>query len=92
MAHGINCFVNRQLIYNFLEELFADAGVLAIEHADFDGIEWFTLVIGYEIASNFDNLESVKLGHCKLIKEIMIGEDMFIHFSGVDMGHAFLAL
>ncbi|KAF8377747.1 hypothetical protein HHK36_031132 [Tetracentron sinense] len=39
IAHGINCFVNRQLIYNFPEELFADAGILAIEHADFDGIE-----------------------------------------------------
>ena len=39
ISHGINCFVNRQLIYNFLEELFVDAGVLAIEHADFDDIE-----------------------------------------------------
>ncbi|KAK6115700.1 hypothetical protein DH2020_007969 [Rehmannia glutinosa] len=42
--HGINCFVNRQLIYNFPEELFADAGILAIEHADFDGIERLALV------------------------------------------------
>lgn len=24
--HGINCFINRQLIYNFPEEIFADAG------------------------------------------------------------------
>ncbi|KAG2312688.1 hypothetical protein Bca52824_024245 [Brassica carinata] len=37
LAHGINCFVNRQLIYNFPEELLADAGVLAIKHADFEG-------------------------------------------------------
>lgn len=37
IQHGINCFINRQLIYNFPEEIFADAGVLAIEHADFDG-------------------------------------------------------
>ncbi|KAL2241932.1 UNVERIFIED_CONTAM: T-complex protein 1 subunit beta [Sesamum indicum] len=86
--HGINCFVNRQLIYNFPEELFADAGVLAIEHADFDGIERLALVTGGEIASTFDNPESVKLGHCKLIEEIMIGEDKLIHFSGVDMGQA----
>lgn len=28
IAHGINCFVNRQLIYNFPEEIFADAGGL----------------------------------------------------------------
>ncbi|KAK8643014.1 hypothetical protein V6N13_012331 [Hibiscus sabdariffa] len=88
IAHGINCFVNRQLIYNFPEELFADAGVLAIEHADFDGIERLALVTGGEIASTFDNPESVKLGHCKLIEEIMIGEDKLIHFSGVEMGQA----
>ncbi|KAL0360464.1 UNVERIFIED_CONTAM: T-complex protein 1 subunit beta [Sesamum radiatum] len=86
--HGINCFVNRQLIYNFPEELFADAGVLAIEHADFDGIERLALVTGGEIASTFDNPESVKLGHCKLIEEIMIGEDRLIHFSGVELGQA----
>ncbi|TXG74788.1 hypothetical protein ES288_1Z010400v1 [Gossypium darwinii] len=88
MAHGINCFVNRQLIYNFPEELFADASILAIEHADFDGIERLALVTGGEIASTFDNPESVKLGHCKLIEEIMIGEDKLIHFSGVEMGQA----
>ncbi|GER38779.1 T-complex protein 1 subunit beta [Striga asiatica] len=86
--HGINCFVNRQLIYNFPEELFADAGVLAIEHADFDGIERLALVTGGEIASTFDNPESVKLGHCNVIEEIMIGEDKLIHFSGVAMGQA----
>lgn len=88
IAHGINCFVNRQLIYNFPEELFADAGILAIEHADFDGIERLALVTGGEIASTFDNPESVKLGHCKLIEEIMIGEDKLIHFSGVELGQA----
>ncbi|KAB1201724.1 T-complex protein 1 subunit beta [Morella rubra] len=88
IAHGINCFINRQLIYNFPEELFADAGILAIEHADFDGIERLALVTGGEIASTFDNPESVKVGHCKLIEEIMIGEDKLIHFSGVELGQA----
>uniref|UniRef100_A0A0D9WJJ8 CCT-beta n=1 Tax=Leersia perrieri TaxID=77586 RepID=A0A0D9WJJ8_9ORYZ len=85
IGHGINCFVNRQLIYNFPEELFADAGILAIEHADFEGIERLGLVTGGEIASTFDNPESIKLGHCKVIEEIMIGEDRLIHFSGVEM-------
>lgn len=28
--HGINCFIDRQLIYNFPEEIFADHGVMAI--------------------------------------------------------------
>jgi T-complex protein 1 subunit beta len=88
IGHGINCFVNRQLIYNFPEELFADAGILAIEHADFDGIERLALVTGGEIASTFDNPESVKLGQCELIEEIMIGEDKLMKFSGVAMGQA----
>jgi T-complex protein 1 subunit beta len=74
-AHGVNCFVNRQLIYNWPEQLFADAGIMSIEHADFDGIERLALVTGGEIASTFDHPELVKLGACDLIEEIIIGED-----------------
>lgn len=58
------------------------AGVMSIEHADFDGIERLALVLGGEIASTFDDPSNVKLGHCKQIEEIMIGEDKLIHFSG----------
>lgn len=43
---------------------------------------------GGEIVSTFDNPERVKLGHCKLIEEIMIGEDKMIKFSGVARGEA----
>lgn len=112
--HNINCFVNRQLIYNWPEQLFADAGIMSIEHADFDGVERLALVTGKssvrhsgkwlglyvfsyeyilvnpltnslfysgsEIASTFDHPELVKLGHCDLIEEIMIGEDKAWHF------------
>lgn len=87
-AHGINCFVNRQLIYNWPEQLFADGGITAIEHADFDGVERLALVTGGEIASTFDHPELVKLGHCDLIEEIIIGEDKLIKFSGVAAGEA----
>ncbi|KAJ9511389.1 hypothetical protein QJQ45_029795 [Haematococcus lacustris] len=88
ISSGINCFINRQLIYNFPEEIFADAGVMAIEHADFDGIENLALVLGGEITSTFDEPDKLKLGSCKLIEEIMIGEDRLIHFSGVPLGEA----
>lgn len=30
LSHNITCFINRQLIYNYPEQLFADAGVMAI--------------------------------------------------------------
>eukprot|EP00270_Netrium_digitus_P020940 TRINITY_DN876_c0_g1_i2.p1 TRINITY_DN876_c0_g1~~TRINITY_DN876_c0_g1_i2.p1 ORF type:complete len:563 (+),score=134.74 TRINITY_DN876_c0_g1_i2:75-1691(+) len=88
LKHGINCFINRQLIYNFPEELFSEAGVMAIEHADFEGIERLALVLGGEIVSTFDDPEGVKLGRCDLIEEIMIGEDRLLHFSGVALGEA----
>jgi len=86
--YGPNVFINRQLIYNYPEQLFSDAGVMAIEHADFEGVERLALVLGGEICSNFDTPDSVKLGHCDLIEEIMIGEDKLLKFSGVKLGEA----
>merc|ERR1711959_878826 len=86
--HGINVFINRQLIYNVPEQEFTAAGVLSIEHADFDGIERLALVLGAEICSTFDHPEMVKLGKCKLMEEVMIGEEKVIRFSGVDCGEA----
>lgn len=88
LEHNINVFINRQLIYNYPEQLFADKGVMAIEHADFEGVERLALVTGGEIVSTFHNPENVRLGHCDLIEEVMIGEDKLIHFSGVTMGEA----
>jgi len=88
IKHGCNVFINRQLIYNYPEQLFSDAGVMAIEHADFEGVERLALVLGGEIVSTFDNPDAVKLGHCDLIEEIIIGEDSLLRFSGVALGEA----
>lgn len=74
-AHGVNVFVNRQLVYNYSEQLLAEAGIMVIEHADFEGVERLSLVTGGEIVSTFDAPDKVKLGHCDLIEEVMIGED-----------------
>ncbi|QRW01738.1 TCP-1/cpn60 chaperonin family (T-complex protein 1) [Ceratobasidium sp. AG-Ba] len=84
-AHGINVFVNRQLIYNYPESLLTEAGIMVIEHADFEGVERLSLVTGGEIASTFDRPELVKLGKCDVIEEIMIGEDKLIKFSGLPL-------
>ena len=70
LKHNINVFINRQLIYNYPEQLFADAGVMAIEHADFDGIERLALVTGGEIVSTFgspDKVMKMFLWFCILI-------------------------
>ncbi|CAG5112677.1 Oidioi.mRNA.OKI2018_I69.chr2.g6865.t1.cds [Oikopleura dioica] len=86
--YDMNVFINRQLIYNYPEQLFADNKVMAIEHADFEGIERLALVLGGEIVSTFDNAENVKIGKCDLIEEVMIGEDKLLRFSGVSQGQA----
>lgn len=86
--HNINVFINRQLIYNYPEEYFADNDIMAIEHADFEGIERLALVLGGEIVSTFDHPEKVKLGECSRVEESMIGEDKVIRFSGVKGGEA----
>merc|ERR1712113_447341 len=86
--HGCNVFINRQLIYNYPDQLFKDNGVIAIEHSDFDGSERLAAVLGADIISTFDNPEESKLGFCKKIEEVMIGEDKVIKFSGCAQGEA----
>merc|ERR1711976_1140997 len=85
-AHGCNVFINRQLIYNYPEQLFKENGVMSIEHSDFDGSERLAAVLGGDIVSTFDNPEETKMGHCKKIEEMMIGEDKVIKFSGCASG------
>merc|ERR1712062_920323 len=68
--------------------LIANKGVMAIEHADFDGIERLALVTGGEIVSTFGNPDLVKIGKCDLIEQVEIGEETLIKFSGVALGEA----
>lgn len=88
LAYKPDVFINRQLIYNYPEQLLADAGVMVIEHADFDGMERLSAVLGAEILSTFDDPTSDVLGSCSHIEEIMIGEDKMIKFSGCQRNEA----
>ncbi|PHJ22213.1 t-complex protein beta subunit [Cystoisospora suis] len=87
-AYGCNVFINRQLIYNYPEQIFHDHKIVAIEHADFDGMERLAAALGAEIISTFDAPDPSKLGYCKKLEEIMIGEDKVIRFSGCKRGEA----
>ncbi|TNJ28218.1 TCP-1 chaperonin subunit beta [Giardia muris] len=80
--YGINVFVNRQLIYDLPMQIFAKHGVMAIEHADFDGVDRLSLVLEAELASTF-NSPDLKIGHCESVSEVIIGEDRLIKFSGL---------
>eukprot|EP00756_Hemistasia_phaeocysticola_P026694 Hpha_TRINITY_DN16078_c0_g1::TRINITY_DN16078_c0_g1_i1::g.117678::m.117678/K09494/CCT2; T-complex protein 1 subunit beta len=88
LAFGCNVFINRQLIYNYPEEMFSERGVMAIEHADFDGVERLAFALGGEVVSQFETPDQSRLGGCDMIDEIMIGEDTVIRFSGLKGGHA----
>jgi T-complex protein 1 subunit beta len=88
LAHNCNVFVNRQLIYNRPEQYFTQKGIMAIEHADFDGVERLALVTGGEIVSTFDDPSAVRLGHADVVEEAMIGEDVVIRFIGCAAGEA----
>jgi len=90
VAYKPNVFINRQLIYNYPEELLAEKKIMVIEHADFDGVERLAAATGAEILSTFNNPERSDqvLGECKIIEEIMIGEDKVIRFSGTKRGEA----
>jgi len=88
ISHGCNVFINRQLIYNYPDQLFKQAGIMAIEHSDFDGMERLAAVLGADIVSTFDSPEKTVLGICESISEIMIGEDKVIQFSGCKQNEA----
>lgn len=87
-AHNCNVFINRQLIYNLPEEYFADRGIMAIEHADFEGVERLAKALDADIVSTFDTPELVRLGRCDLIEEVLLGEERVIRFSGLAGGAA----
>ena len=88
LAHKPDVFINRQLIYNYPEQLLAEKGVMVIEHADFDGVERLSAILGSDILSTFDDPEGATLGTCDYIEEIMIGEDKVIKFSGCHRNEA----
>jgi len=86
--HNVNCFINRQLIYNYPEEIFAQHGIMAIEHADFEGVERLAKALGSDVLSTFDETERVNYGFAERIEEVMIGESTLIRFSGLPRGEA----
>jgi T-complex protein 1 subunit beta len=89
MAFKPDVFINRQLVYNYPEQMLAEKGCMVIEHADFDGIERLSACLGADILSNFDTPEiDGQLGSCAAIEEIMIGEDKMIKFSGCQKSEA----
>ena len=87
-AHGVDVFVNRQLIYNWPEQLLADAGIMAIEHADFEGVERLAFATGALVTSVFDDPQGAVLGYADVVEEVLVGEERMVRFSGLPVGAA----
>lgn len=89
-AYQPTVYINRQLIYDYPEQLLVEKGIMVIEHADFEGIERISAALGAEILSTFDNPDRAEevLGTCESIEEILIGEDKVIKFSGCKRNQA----
>jgi T-complex protein 1 subunit beta len=59
---------------------------MVIEHADFEGVERLSAVLGADLLSTFDDPSKAKLGSCASVEELMIGEDKVICFKGCQKG------
>lgn len=87
----IDVFINRQIMYDYFLHLFKEKNVVAIEHADFDGVERLANVLGGKIMSTFESLNDC-LGTCEKIENIKIGENRMIKFSGLRKGACTIVL
>lgn len=81
----IDVFINRQIMYDYFLQLFKEKNVIAVEHADFDGVERLANVLGGKIMSTFESLTDC-FGSCDKIENVQIGEKRMIKFSGLRKG------
>ncbi|KAH9411692.1 TCP-1/cpn60 chaperonin [Ordospora pajunii] len=87
-----NVFINRQLIYDYPDQLLRMKGIQPIEHADFDGVERLSNVLGGKILSTFESVDESCYGTCKSVKNVEIGGERAIRFEGVSNGASTIVL
>lgn len=85
LKENINVFINRQIMYDYFLRLFKDRDVIAIENADFDGVERLANILNGKIVSNFDCLTDC-YGTCEKIENVTVGEKRMIKFTGLQKG------
>jgi T-complex protein 1 subunit beta len=88
----VDCFINRQLIYDYPMQLLRLKNVQPIEHADFAGVERLNAVLGGKILSTFDSMDESCYGTCESIGNVTIGNERMIKFSGVKKGASTIVL
>lgn len=84
---GINLFINKHPINDFCRQLFTDAGVMAVEYDDLDGIQQMAAIFGTEVLPSFDRLEwigkFVGLGKCEVVEQYSFEDTSILRFKGV---------
>mmetsp|Transcript_28703 Transcript_28703/g.44981 ORF Transcript_28703/g.44981 Transcript_28703/m.44981 type:complete len:501 (+) Transcript_28703:29-1531(+) len=88
LAHRANLLISRQLIYDIPEQFFTNNGLMIIENVDFEGIETISMLTNSEILSTFDDPDSVKLGTCKVVEEMIIDGEELTRFKNCPNGGA----
>lgn len=90
--NGVNVFINRQLIYDYPHQLLKMRNVQAIEHADFDGVERLSNVLGGKILSTFESMDEECYGTCRKVRNVRVGNERMIRFEGVRSGASTIVL
>lgn len=90
--NNIDIFVNRQLVYDYPLQLLKMRGIQTIEHADFDGVERLNNVLGGKILSTFDSMDDSCYGTCEKVRNIQVGNERMIKFSGIRNGASTIVL
>jgi T-complex protein 1 subunit beta len=90
--NNVDCFINRQLIYDYPMQLLRMRNVQPIEHADFAGVERLGNILGGRILSTFDSVDESCYGTCESIRNIVVGNERMIKFSGVKKGASTIVL
>lgn len=79
-------FINRQIIYDYPNQLLENKGIKIIEHADFEGVERLNKVLGGNLVSTFEEIKEVDLGTCSKVSSIEIKGHKMIKFEGIKKG------
>lgn len=85
-------FVNRQIIYDFPQQLLRSKGVSVIEQADFAGVERLNKILGGNVVSVFEGLSESDLGSCGKVSNITVKGQTMVLFEGVKRGAATIIL
>lgn len=79
-------FINRQIIYDYPQQLLRKRGICVIEHADFSGVERLNKILGGNLLSNFDNVKESDLGTCQKVSSVTIKGHRMVKFEGIKKG------